>query len=112
LGFRKRDPEIVNYSLTRARENPANPAFFARGDFAKTPNPLIFLDSTIRQSTGFDRSASSNGIKSQFIGIFGANFHAGAKLQPRRAVQKSKFGEGHRAVGLRTEACRWPDGRA
>jgi hypothetical protein len=54
------------------------------GIFAKTPNPLIFLDSTVRQSTGFDRSASSNGIKSQFLGIFGANCHAGAKLQPRR----------------------------
>jgi len=51
---------------------------------------LIFLDSTIRQSTGFDRSASSNGIKSQFLGIFGANFRAGAKLQPRRSA-KSKI---------------------
>jgi hypothetical protein len=56
---------------------------------------LIFLDSTIRQSTGFDRSASSNGIKSQFLGIFGANCRAGTKLQPRRSakikIQQQKF---------------------
>jgi hypothetical protein len=56
---------------------------------------LIFLDSTVRQSTGFDRSASSNGIKSQFLGIFGANCHAGAKLQSRRSakikIRQQKF---------------------
>jgi hypothetical protein len=57
---------------TRARENPANPPFFAPGDFINPPNPLIFLDSTIRQSTGFDLSASSNGIKSQGSDIRGA----------------------------------------
>jgi hypothetical protein len=69
--------------------------FCARGDFAKTPNPLIYLDSTVRQSTGFERSAFEQRHKIAISRAFSERTFAPARsvATPARSAAKiKKFG--------------------